>query len=183
MTNKYPLVIVIVSALLLSQCGFHLRGYERVPDVFQLLYIKSSEQVEPAFKQRLTNQINHTEARIASNPSQSPVTLNITKTKWDTYTLDAQRSTEAQVYEVSYTLHYQIETKHGKAIVPEAKLQINRQLIIKAEQLIGNNEQLTELKQQMRQDMAQKLLKNLKSEDVINKMRHQLKSQYQKHSQ
>ena len=76
MPMRASLLIVLVLTLLLSACGFHLRGHAAFALPFKTLYIKAANANAP-FITELKRAIEVNGARVTDTPEQAQLTLQI----------------------------------------------------------------------------------------------------------
>ena len=74
--------IVLMLALLLGACGFHLRGQSALAMPFQTLYVKSANDYAP-FITELKHAIEVNNVQITDSPEQAQLTLHIVSETMD----------------------------------------------------------------------------------------------------
>lgn len=174
-STRLKLVLAIaMTALTLNGCGFHLNGYQEVPDFYQLMHVQTPK-TDNKLDNLLKNRLRSDQVQITDSQQQAPITLAVLSTEWQRYNAGSSSSNQGRVYQVKLKTDYQIQDRHGRPITETQSLNLQQQLILNKGQLIGNNEQYQHLQQQMRKDMVSKLITSLRSQDVMDKVKSRLK--------
>lgn len=147
------------ASLLLSGCGFHLRGTGVDSVKLQQLNVSARNSYGPTYQGVLEAlQVNGVDVR-----STAPYHLQLLDEKTTqravTYTY---RSTPAE-YELTSQLTFQISDQQGRPLVGPETLEVQRVFVNDKDNLIGTSEEQQLLRREMRDDLTRQLMFRLSS--------------------
>ncbi len=163
------LIFTILFALLISGCGFHLRGAQPLPPALQTIHIQTPEPYGE-FTSILKRNLNATGIHIAKTPQA--VNLRILSSQLSNTNPTIGASSQARVYTFTYTAVFDLADRKGKTILPPQTVASSRNLTLNANQILGSNDQLTLLTRELEQDVVNKIYNRLTAQQVIQAVSH-----------
>lgn len=164
-------IIVLISLLTLSGCGFQLRGHCSLPSELRVLYIQSNDpygsftkQVKQAFLARNTI--------LAYCAARAPVTLDILNDQVSHQTLSISASTQLIQYQLTYLVIYQLLDRNGQVIQPPQAITTTRTYSVNINQMLAGGDAQAQLIQEMRRDVIFQLMTRLSAPNTLAVLRH-----------
>ena len=155
-TKQYFMVLFL--SLLISGCGFQLRGHYLLDDALQTLYVSSSDihgELTRLVKQHLTiNNVNVLKAPTAESPE-----LRIISDKLDRRTLSVFENGQVAEYELIYTVNYHVRFPDEDPIV--FRFELNRDYQDDPNFALAKSRELSLLLRELRQSAADKILRDM----------------------
>ncbi len=157
---RYMLSCALLSAgLLLSSCGFHLRGTGVDSVQLEQLNVSARNSYGPFYQSVLEAlQANGVDVR-SSAPYHLELIDEQTSQRAATY---SNRSTPAE-YELTSQLTFQISDRLGRPLIGPETLEVQRILVNDKDNLIGTSEEQQLLRKEMREDLTRQLMFRLSS--------------------
>jgi len=158
--TKVKVYSVILCTLVLSACGFQLRGDYLLAPELQTIYISSVDkhgELTRQIKQHLTrNQV-----KLAKEFSTDIPEMRILKDKLDRRTLSVFPNGQVAEYELIYTVKYEFRIK-GKD--PQVfKFELNRDYQDNPNIALAKSRELSLMLSEMRQQAADRILRSMAS--------------------
>ena len=152
--------LLIFTLLLLSSCGFHLRGSVELPPALSEVAVKDgATDIAPELRHALGN------AGVRVSDSATMV-LTVRAEKYDKRVLSVDSIGRALEYGLSYTVRFSLkdkgEGKSGAAWIPEEPVTQTRDLRFDATVVLGTAREEAQLKTEMRRDAVSQILRQLR---------------------
>lgn len=109
------LAFVVLLALTLSACGFHLRGSRGADLDFQSAFVKGTD-IE--LVQRLQDTLQQSDIALADTPDAAQVVLNIEATRVLRRILTIGRAGDVSEYELRYEVDVSVQDGAGQTLQP-----------------------------------------------------------------
>ncbi len=146
--------------IFISGCGFHLRGKVDVPTWFNnVAIIKGQTHNDLASLLRMELQSQH--IQVNSSESSADYWLILESDNVQQHITSVSSSTTPRQYQLIYTVHFKLQQRNGRDIIPEATLMITRQLTINGNRILGSNEEEELLKAEMRRDAVIQIMNRI----------------------
>lgn len=156
----YMLSCVLLGAsLLLSSCGFHLRGTGVDSVQLEQLNVSARNSYGPTYQRVLELLQSNGVAVRSSAPYQLELLDEQTSQRALTY---SSRATPAE-YEITSRLQFQISDQSGRPLIGPETLEVQRVFVNDKDNLIGTNEEQQLLRREMREDLTRQLMFRLSS--------------------
>ena len=157
-------LLVLYMSVLLSACGFHLRGDYLLSDELQTLYVSSSDvhgELTRLVKQHLSsNQVNVLKHKSVHSPE-----LRIISDKLDRRTLSVFQNGQVAEYELIYAVHYQLRfnAKNGESQeeARDFRFELNRDYQDDPNLALAKSRELSLLLSELRKSAADKILRDM----------------------
>lgn len=154
--NQWLLPLVI--SLIVTGCGFKFRGDYLLAPELQTLYLSSVDkhgELTRLTRQHLTrNQVTLTETFTRQTPE-----LRILKDELDRRTLSVFPNGQVAEYELIYTVKYQLRFANEE--IQSFKFEINRDYQDDPDIALAKSRELSLMLREMRQEAADKILRNM----------------------
>jgi len=155
------LYLICGVVVLLSGCGFHLRGAVTLPPEINSLAIEDTatgSQIVPEIKL----QLRRNGITPLASSENAKLILIIMGESYGQRVLTVSSVGQVQEFELSYDVDYTIQNvADPSASLLRQKLTIKRDLRFSVEEVLGKASEETRLKNDMLQDAAQKILRRL----------------------
>ena len=149
-----------LAGLLLSGCGFRLRGPQRLD--FATLHVNVGELTElGASIRRLIATTGST--TIVEDAAQADARLQILGIDRGREILSLTGAGKVREYQLRQTLRFQLLDKSGKAVIPPTSMSASREYTFDDSQVLGKEQEETLLYNDMQQDLLQQLMRRLAS--------------------
>jgi LPS-assembly lipoprotein len=149
---------LIILSLLLSACGFHLRGDNSLP--FTTLYIGAGagSQLQADMK-RAVNQSSVT--RVTDKPAEAEAQLQLTSEQKEKIIVALNSAGRVREFQLRYTVKYQLIDAAKKELIAPSELVLSRTVSYSEAQVLAKEQEETLLYRDMRQDAAQQILRRI----------------------
>ena len=149
-------LLVMGLAVLLSACGFQLRGTGTTELTIKELDLSARNAYGETVKQ-LRRTLENSEVRVYSGAPYKLVLTNEQETQRAATYSGGNRSAE---YELTTVLNYAIEGQNDTVLL-EDKLQAQRYYVHDGNNITGSGQEATQIRQEMRSDLVQNMMVRL----------------------
>lgn len=155
------LCILALTSLLLTSCGFHLRGDIQLPTELKTLYLQSPSPYA-AFEQSLRQGLRSYRIHLVDEKSGSPVTLHIISSNLSHTATAMTLNTTTQQYTLTFTVTFELLANNGDVIVPSETTQSSTTFTSSSQQMQTSSAMATqEYLPNLYQDASFKILSRL----------------------
>jgi len=154
----YPHVLWLV-ILCMTGCGFHLRGMVDMPQWLDNVAVVEEGHRELA--SLLREQLEAYNIKVSSDPALAVYWLMIQSEAFQQQITSVSASTTPRQYQLIYTVHFKLQAKQGKEIVPSSQVVVTRQITVNSDRILGSDEEEDITKQEMRSDAVMQILNRL----------------------
>jgi LPS-assembly lipoprotein len=159
------LLSVMLSFVLLTGCGFHLRGEVPLAPPLKHLYIQTSDPYGELAR-NLEKSLVLSGVTLASSPQDASMILNIQNENTNDQLLSVGNTQQTRQYNLTLTVTFELDNPHGQVIVPSQSIAETQSITIQADQILGGSNEENNLYQQMRRDIIYKIMNRLSSKNV-----------------
>lgn len=139
--------------LLLSGCGFHLRGSIALPEWAKIMYL-ASETPYGRFEVQLKRALSASGVRFIEDPKLAAVTLQILEQTSDKTVLTLGADARAQDFQLTYSVRLQLLDKTQKVLIAPITLTQSRHFAFNKAEVLGKSEEETLLLSDMRRELV-----------------------------
>lgn len=154
--------LAIAAALILTACGYHLRGHIDLPERAKVVYLEGVDRGQ-VFGQQLTELLGFAGATITYDRNQAGSVLHVMRAQHERRQISLSRAGKANAFELIYRMDYQVVTPKGEVLLAPQELELSRQYFVDQQFPLGQSEQESALRAEMEQEAAQTLLRRLRS--------------------
>lgn len=152
---KTPLLLVL--ALLLGACGFHLRGAAQLP--FQTLYVDGGgSQISTDLQRALRHGSNVT---VVATPAEAQAVLQVVGESREKRILSLSAAGRVSEYVLFYRLSFRLHDGKGQALLPVQALELKRDISFSDTQLLAKEQEEVLLYRDMQNDAVQQVIRRL----------------------
>lgn len=145
-------------ALLLTACGFHLRGDAKMP--FASLYIEAANTTSPLVTELRRNlEANH--VQLVDKAEDADVVLNIASDLPEKQILTLGGSGRVSEFQLRYRVSLRAYDSEQREWLPADELLLSRDFTYDDAQILAKESEEAMLYQSMRSDMAQQIMRRL----------------------
>lgn len=167
MNNEFPasagrtrglLLALAITALLLTSCGFHLRGQATLP--YESMYISGPA----AFATQLARAVRAgSKTRLVNNPKEAEVTLQILTEARERSILSLSSSGRVRELQIRYRVAFRVNDKAGKELLAANEILLKRDLIYSDTDVLGKESEEALLYRDMQNDAVQQVVRRLEA--------------------
>lgn len=153
--------IILLLALTLSSCGFHLRGrnMQGTEFPFSSLYLKSA--APSPFISDLQNSLELYKIRLVPTAAQADLTLDIASEANDKQILSLSGAGQVLEFQLRYRVSLRAYDKQMQDWLPADEIALQRTLTYDAAQILAKEQEEALLFRDMRSDAVQQVLRRL----------------------
>jgi LPS-assembly lipoprotein len=155
-----PLVLVVL-ALALSACGFHLRDALLLPQDLGPLRVVSPDPYSP-LAQSLSEALTRAGAKPAVEDATGDVaTLRVVSERWGNTPLSVDQFGRAQEYTLRYAVIFRLNRADGSDLVPQQAIELSRDYIFVPTNASGAEGEREILTKELRREMVASILRRI----------------------
>lgn len=154
-----------MSILLLSACGFHLRGDIPLPPPLHKLYLQTTEPFGQLTR-NLKQYLKFSGVVLVETPAEADTVLVILNETNSEQLLSIGGTQQTRQYNITLSVSFEVTDPHGRVLVPPETLHETRSLTILSNQILGGSNEENNLFVQMRRAIVYDILTRLSSKDV-----------------
>lgn len=152
-------------ALLLSSCGFHLRGSMPLSPPLQRLYLKTQSPYGE-LTHNLQQYLKMSGVYLADSPQDASTVLDIISETTSQQLLGVSGTQQTRQYNLTLNVSFQVTDPKGNVLVAPVTLTQSRTLPINANQILAGSNEATALYQQMRRAIVFDIMNRLSSQEI-----------------
>ena len=157
----FQVSLLLVPALALSACGFHLRQNANLPPQMQRMHLTVNSGGE--LERRLTRALEAADVTVEDNAGQGIAELRVPVATFSTDTLSAGGYVRITEYAVRYHVEFEVDDAAGQPLLPRQRIDMSREYSYDASNTVGNASQVQELQRSLNDDMVQAILFRLQA--------------------
>jgi LPS-assembly lipoprotein len=157
------ILVLLLSALLLTGCGFHPRARLQLPESLGPVAVRTADPYSPL---GLELEATLERAGIATEaPKDAPsAALMITDENWRTAPLTVDQLARVREYVTRYRVRFSLVDAAGKVLVPTQEIELSREFTYDQTASAGSPAEEELLHRELRRDMQGAILRRL---DVV----------------
>lgn len=152
----------LVALLLLSSCGFQLRGAYQLPQAMQLTYVEAKSESD--LVSALKRQLKASGVTLLDAASDQAATLFINKEQKQKRVVSVDSRGRAREYTLSYQLEFEVKHSSSGFSMDQQSVKIERDFLFDTDDVLGKSKGVDELYESMQQDVIRLLLLRLQSQ-------------------
>ena len=152
---RYALLALLTAALV-SACGFRPRGSVELPKDFREIYVDAPIEIGD----ELEIFLDAGGASKTTNRSEADAVISVRNERYDQRVVSVDATTgKAREYELLYVLDFSIRAKDGSMLVPSERVVVRRIYIFDPTQVLGDTNQVALIRRDMRIDAAERIVR------------------------
>jgi LPS-assembly lipoprotein len=160
--SPYQLAWVVLIAILVTGCGFHLKGYRQLSPALNNLYILGYEKRESLAAVLYDNLLGRG-AVLATDPASAKLSIEVLQERFSSRVLSVDAGGKAldQELQLSARIRARVPGSGGDGV--EQQLELIRQLSFSGDDELGQRNETALLKYDMRNEMAEQIMRRLEA--------------------
>lgn len=171
MQNVARQLFLVFAVLLLTSCGFHLRGSEPLAPPLHHMYLQTQDPYSQLARY-LKQALKQSGVLLTETPQNASTVLEIIGERQVQQLLGVGGTQQTRVYSLTLTVSYQLNDSHGRPIGGVQIATENRTITIQANQILGGSNEESNLYQQMHRAIIFTIMRYLASENIANTLMH-----------
>lgn len=165
------LFIPLVLTLLLSACGFHLRGMINVPKWLNnvAIVVKNNDKQLISI---LKSQLDGYNIQVNPDEALAKYWLVINQATVQQQIISVGASTNPRQYTLILTIEFMLQTRKGQIVKAPKTVSITRQLTINNDRILGSSDEENILIGEMKQDAVIQIINQLSHRDESSTVYH-----------
>jgi LPS-assembly lipoprotein len=152
------LLVMLALAMLLSACGYQLRGDATLP--FKSIYIDAANP-DSALIKELRNNLKANKIQVSDKAEKAGIILNIALEQSDKQILSLDNTGLVNEYQLRYHVSFRAYDNQQREWLPASEVMLTRDLIYDNSQILAMSSEEAMLYHDMQTDMAQQIMRRL----------------------
>jgi LPS-assembly lipoprotein len=149
-------LIVLLSAALVSACGFRPRGSITLPEDFASVYVQAPIEISD----ELAIFLDGGGATVTESRKDADAVIRVQSENYEQRVTSVDATTgKAREFELIYTLNFSVRMKDGTTLVPSERLVVRRIYVFDPNAVIGATRNVDALRVDMRRDAAERIIR------------------------
>jgi LPS-assembly lipoprotein len=158
LSRRY-LTLLLAATLMLSACGWRLRGTARLPEVMSATYVDAPDRYTD-FNRALRKSLVASGSRLVSDRAQAGGIIRIEKDQSGQRVLSVSARNTPEEYEVFYVVEYSVQGPAGE-LIPSRKIELTREYSFDETAVLAKQREQAILREAMARDLADLVLRQL----------------------
>lgn len=153
--NKF---LAVASCLLVTACGFHLRGQVSLP--FETLYVNASSS--SAFATQLKRAVlAGTNARLSDNSKNAQAIFVLLSEIQEKQILSLSGAGTVREFELHYRVAFRLHDNQGRDWIPQTEISLKRDVTFNDSQVLAKDSEEALLYKDMQSDAVQQVMRRM----------------------
>lgn len=149
-------VLIIICAVFLFSCGYHLRGSVNVPDEMRRVYVQNAS---PDLHSAFGNVLQYSEGAMVNSLSEAGMVVNVLDERMNRRAISLSGTGKANEFELHYLLDYQLLDDQGGALTPVESIDLIRNYFNQQDQVIGKANEEQVIREEMYRQAVQAIVR------------------------
>ena len=163
---RFATVTLLLAALLLSACGFHLRNALMLPSDLGPLLVTAKDP-DSRLVLAVRQALERVGATMAADGTTDVATLDMVSERWGDTPISVDQYGRAQEFTLRYSVIFSLRRADGSDLVPQQAIEMSRDYISLPTQSAGTEGERELLVKEMRRDMVASILRRI---DAVSRM-------------
>jgi LPS-assembly lipoprotein len=159
--------LLSLSIVVLSACGFHLRGEMPLAQPLHSMYIQSIDPYGTLVKE-LEQSLKMSGVKLTMNASEAETILVILHDDTGQDLLSVGGTQQTRQYRLRVNVMFEVNDAHGRNIVPPQGLVESRVITVQSNQILGSSNEANLYFMQMRRTLASAIMHRISSHDITS---------------
>ncbi|OOG65082.1 hypothetical protein B0E46_06290 [Rhodanobacter sp. B04] len=157
----FQATLLLISALAVTACGFHLRQSAALPPAMQRIHLTVSGGGE--FPRMLSRALELSGVTVEDNAGPGIAELRVPTASFGTDSLTNGGYVRITEYSVHYQVQFEVIDANGHMLIPPQHINMSREYSYDATNTVGNASQVQQIQHSLNQDMVQAILFRLQA--------------------
>jgi LPS-assembly lipoprotein len=158
--HRSSFIVMLTAALLLSACGFQLRGTAQLP--FKTLYLQAASTSPFALQLKRAIEAG-TSTRVTDSPAEADVVLQILAELKEKQILSLTGGGRVSEFLLRYRVSFRLTDRLNREHIPASEIVLRRDYTFNDQQVLSKEHEEAILYRDMRVDAVQQLLRRLQA--------------------
>lgn len=161
------LSIVLGLLLLMTGCGFHLRGSVALPPSLSAVYVE--QQQAPLMEEALERAFTEQQLSPVQDKSQAQLIILVSNEQYQRRVLSVAASGNVQEYQLNYSVNLKLMDAKGEMLSEPQTLRVSRELRYDSTEVVAKAGEEQQLKSEMVADAARQIIRRLQFVELEKK--------------
>ncbi|CAI8929075.1 LPS-assembly lipoprotein LptE [Methylocaldum szegediense] len=152
--------VSVALAVMLSACGFHLRGTLPPTMAAKSFYIEGLGRGD-LFVREFSNILSYSGGSLAAAPSQAGAVIHIVQARQERRPIGLSKAGRANLYDLSYRVVYEVTTPQGEILLPRQEIDLKRDYFNDQTSPLSQTYEEHQIQQEMQREAAQLLFRRV----------------------
>ncbi len=157
------IITVLVFSLFLAACGFHLRGGMEQLSSLPALYLPAGAM---GLAGELRSAARISGARLVENREDAQAVVILGGETVERHVLSVGRTGKAREFNLVYTVSFEVQDSHGKALTDTQTLRLTRDYVFDETQVLGKEAEESALREGLQRDAAGQILRRVQALNI-----------------
>lgn len=153
---------ILLTTLLISSCGWHLRGYGNAPQTINSLYI-SSKNTNSELVRELGRALRAQDVDVKTNANEAEYGLIIIKERRKRRTATVSGSARISEQELTESVDYSVINRDGSTALPLTTATVDRIFEYNEDNILSTDDEARLLRSEMQRDLVRQILNRLQN--------------------
>jgi LPS-assembly lipoprotein len=156
-------ITILVFSLLLTACGFHLRGSQEQVSGLPALYLPEGTT---GLAGELRSAARSGGARLVENREDAQAVVTISAENLERQVRSVGSTGKVREFELVYTVSFDVQDSQGKALTDTQTLRLTRDFVFDETQVLGKEAEEAKLRQGLQRDAAGQILRRVQALNI-----------------
>ncbi len=152
LTNK---LIILVLALLLNACGYHMRGAFELPDGLKKVYLEGGS---PQLRDQFNRALKASSAKLADSPEGAGMIIRIFGEDSTRRVLSLSSRGRSNELELYYRLDYELANSANALLIDRQPVEIRREYFNNQQDIIAKDNEESVIRNEMYQQVVRTIM-------------------------
>ncbi|RJQ47116.1 MAG: hypothetical protein C4528_05895 [Gammaproteobacteria bacterium] len=157
------LIFGLIPALLLTACGFHLRGSMEQLSSLPALYLPAGAT---GLAGELRSAARSSGARLVESREEAQAVVILGGETLERQVRSVGSTGKVREFELVYTVSFEVQDKDGKALSDAQTIRLTRDFVFDETQVLGKEAEETVLRQGLQRDAAGQILRRVQALNI-----------------
>ncbi|GAB6141016.1 hypothetical protein JCM14076_17450 [Methylosoma difficile] len=148
-------ITLFVAVLMLTACGYHLRGEVDLPENLKNVYLDGASA---PLREHFRKILKASSSRLLDRPENAGLVIHIVTEKSDQRALSLSSRGRSNELELSYRIDYELANAADGLMTPRQPLEIKRQYFNNQQDILAKSNEETVIRQEMYQQAVQTIV-------------------------
>ncbi len=146
---------ILLIALTLSACGYHLRGAIDLPEGLKAIYLQAGSS---SLREALQQALKSAKGKIVADKSQAALVINVRREELDRRVVSLDSTGRANEFGLTYQLLYDLTDSQGKLLAEHQQIEIHRNYFNNQIDILAKNNEESVIRQEMYRQAVKRIL-------------------------
>ncbi|MDH3281476.1 MAG: LPS assembly lipoprotein LptE [Gammaproteobacteria bacterium] len=156
--KRMHLVWVTALGVVLTACGFHLRGHVSLSDKLSPLAVQTADL---ELREALVDLLETSGAQVVDEPGTAKAVLRVQDINYERRVRTIDSRGKVNGYLLVYSVNYKVETPGGDDLSALTPLSVRRDFNFDSNQVLQKEDEERDLRFEMERDMAQRIVRRM----------------------